>query len=289
METKKQIACPVCTSSETREMYMKAQFHVRSCNTCSLVFIDNPPQDTGTIYDHSYFWGGSLNGGYVNYEEEKRAMRNVFEDYIKRISSYTHTGRLLDVGAATGFFLRVARDAGWDVSGVEISKEATAEAVRNGINMHTGRLETASFNDASFNCITMFDLIEHVTNPHTLIKKARDLLSTEGLLVINTPNIGSLYARILGKGWHLLCPPEHLTLFSKKSITTLLSQHGFEILWFGNIGKTFTIQYIIHQLGHWIPALRSIFKYIPIEKTWLGKISIPLNFHDNMFLIARKK
>lgn len=283
------IICPVCKNESTSHLFQKNKFYVNVCSKCTLVFISNPPADTGIIYDQSYFWGGSKNGGYVNYEEEKQAMRSVFEDYLTRINKYTETGNMLDVGAATGFFLRVARDRGWNVAGVEISPQASAEAQNKGIKMHTGSLETSTFPNSYFDCITMFDLIEHVTNPHAVIKKTSEILKTNGLLVINTPNIGSLYARVLGKQWHLLCPPEHLILFNKKSIETLLTTYGFKILWFGNIGKTFTIQYIIHQAIHWIPALKYLFKLIPLEKTFLGKISIPLNLHDNMFLIAQKQ
>ncbi len=283
------IICPVCHNTNTKKKFKKNVFNVQECSRCALIFISNPPIDTSVIYDKSYFWGGSINGGYVNYEQEKSAMRAVFEDYLVRIGKHTQVGDLLDVGAATGFFLKIAKNVGWRVAGVEISKEATAEALRSGLEMHNGSLESSPFQKDRFNCITMFDLIEHITNPHTIIQKTKELLKKDGVLVINTPNIGSLYAKVLGKNWHLLCPPEHLILFNKKSITYLLNEYGFEVLYFGNIGKTFTVQYIIHQLIHWIPALKNIFRFIPIEKTPIGKIPIPLNFHDNMFLIAKKK
>ena len=72
-----------------------------------------------------------------------------------------------------------------------------------------------------------------------------------GLIAINTPDSGSFIAKLLGKRWHLLVPPEHLVIFNRVNLDLLLKSCGFEVLWTGKIGKKFTLQYIFQILANW--------------------------------------
>ena len=145
-------------------------------------------------------------------------------------------GKLLDVGCAAGFFLDRARLAGWEVTGIEVSRD-TAEIAREryGLEVQTGRLESAVLEAGSFDCVTMWDVIEHVPDPAGSLARARDLLVAGGLLAIVTPNIEGLYPRAslpLGRRvgwWPHAGLPGHLFQFGEGPLRRMLEAHGFAV------------------------------------------------------------
>jgi len=288
METtiQENIACPVCNGAALHQ-YTKGEFNVAQCTECKTLFIENPPSDTSALYDESYFFGGE-SGGYGSYDEEKETMRATFEKCLDLISEYQTGGALFDVGAATGYFLALARDRGFSVSGIDISAAAAREATKKGIEVETGTLETVRHQPDSYDVVTMFDVLEHVPHPDALVKEAADMLRRGGILMGCTPDSMSVNARLMGKRWHLLCPPEHLVLMNDKSLRLLLAEQGFTTVWTGRITKRFSLPYIFQTAARWlgIPLLSRIGS--AFRGTWLGRIAIPLDLHDNMFFLARK-
>jgi 2-polyprenyl-3-methyl-5-hydroxy-6-metoxy-1,4-benzoquinol methylase len=113
-------------------------------------------------------------------------------------------GKLLDVGCATGSFLSLAKGNGWECRGVEVSSFAAAQArERTGCEVFCGQFAHAPFADGMFDVVTMWDLLEHLPDPVTALRKAGTLLKANGLLLVNTPNEDSLtrmVARFLYRG-----------------------------------------------------------------------------------------
>lgn len=265
----------------------KNGYTLYTCRSCNLTFV-YPVPNASEVYGEGYFTGASLHSGYANYDADKEAMVPTFEKYLKRIEPLVPGKRLLDVGAATGFFLQIAQRFGFDVYGVEISSYASGQAIKKGIPMVTGTLGDVPATPL-FDVITIFDVIEHVGDPYAECLQANTLLKKGGVLVINTPDIGSFYARLMGKKWHLIIPPEHLFYFNRKNMRLMLEKTGFEVVSITTIGKRFTPQLIFKTLYVWQKL--SIWKYLSdfCERTPLRHIAIPINLYDNMFVIARKK
>ncbi len=217
-----------------------------------------------------------------------------FQKYLDRIvrlgkkSADGAKKKLLDVGAATGFFMNLARGRGFDVTGVELCDFAAAKGRERGLPIITGTLESARLPENYFDVVTMCDVLEHVTDPKNFLLEARRILAPEGLLVINTPDAESLVARILGKRWHLIVPPEHLHYLSPKNVGEFLCKNGFEIIENTTIGKRFTLQYIFKTLYKWqkLSLWNSLSKLF--SKGFLSRLYIPLNTYDNFFMIAKK-
>jgi SAM-dependent methyltransferase len=278
--------CAVC-GSDSRGVGEKNGYKLYICRNCTLTFI-YPVPDLNSVYNEGYFTGASTHMGYANYDADKEPMVPTFEKYLKRIKALTPGKKLLDVGAATGFFLAIARRFGFEVYGVEISSYAAERSRKKGIPTIAGTLEDVP-NEPKFNVLTMFDVIEHVENPLTLCVRANTLLEKDGILVINTPDIGSVYARILGLRWNLIIPPEHLFYFNNRSMKILLDKTGFELVSISRIGKRFSPQFVFKTLYVW-QKLR-IWKHLSdfCSKTWLSRLALPINLRDNMFVIARKK
>ena len=265
----------------------KNGFSLYRCATCKLIFVAPIPETSALIYNEEYFDGATHGFGYVNYDEDKEPMIPVFEEYLRLImESLGRTGTLLDVGAATGFFVRLAINRGFKAEGIELSTHAASRAQARGLPVRGGTLADV---EGRFDCITMLDVIEHVPDPKREIEKVATLLPPGGILVINTPDAGSLFARALGKRWHLLVPPEHLFYFNRDNMQHLLEERGFEVLKNTTIGKSFTLSYIAKTLYKWTSF--SPFNWVAslCAHSILRRIAIPLNLRDNMFVLARKK
>ncbi len=281
--------CLICLSKNSQFLTNKNSSDLYRCNHCQSIFVWPLPKDYSGIYSEDYFAGATKGHGYVNYDEDKAAMSEVFERYLDKIERGSpQKGTLLDVGAATGYFLDLAKKRGWNVVGVEISEHAAGIGRRKGLDIKTGTIENTGFSPDSFEAITLWDVIEHVPAPKETLKLCRRLLKTGGLIAINTPDAGSLTAKILGKHWPLLVPPEHLIIFSKKILISTLEESGFQISTVTKIAKRFTLQYIFQLLSNgskfflwrWLAKLT--------QNNFFGKISIPLKLNDNVFIIAVK-
>lgn len=291
-DSKKIIACVVCGGTKNSFFTKKNNFDLYRCAACGHIFIYPMfTHDAISLYDDDYFSGAEKGSGYIDYDKDKEPMRGVFVAYMKKIEHlFPKKGALLDVGAATGFFVDIAQNMGWKTRGIEISKFATEIAHKKGLDVVCGVLEVGVFKEKSFEVITLWDVLEHLEDPNKEIKICAKLLKQNGIAVINTPDSGSWYARIMGKRWHLLVPPEHLHYFSQKSIKIFLEKNGFFVEEVTKIGKTFTLEYIIHTVAEWqkSPVLRKVVGFLKKHPRLAG-LAIPINLRDNMFVIARKK
>lgn len=281
------ISCPICNSPAER-LYKKDGFDVAQCSQCKTLFIENPPSDTSYIYDESYFFGSERGGGYGSYDEEKETMRTTFEKCLDLISKYRTGGALFDVGAATGYFLALAKNRGFSVSGIDISASAAHEAKKKGIEVEVGTLETVRHSPTSFDVVTMFDVLEHVSHPDSLMRQAANMLKQGGIVMGCTPDSMSVNARLMGKHWHMLFPPEHLVLLNDRSLRLLLAQQEFQMLWTGRITKCFSLPYIFQTAARWLGTPLFSRAGRALRGTWLGRVKIPLDLRDNIFFLARK-
>src|SRR5690606_13692892 len=137
---------------------------------------------------------------------------------------------------AAGFFLRVMRDAGHDVRGVEVSAAIAAAARRElgDDRVFVGMLDDVpadrpGYARGSFDLVTLSDVVEHVPDPQRLLREARAMLKPGGHLLIETQNVDSWFARLLGPRWHHYKHEEHIYHFNPPTIRRLLDQADFEL------------------------------------------------------------
>lgn len=285
-----QSPCVACGEKQWKFLTRKHNHNVYRCLSCGTLSVSPLPVASEEIYDQEYFSGGEKGFGYVNYDADKEVMREVFMKYFRLLQRFGVTaGRLLDVGAATGYFVRLATAQGFTAQGVEISDFAAQAARRAGLDVQTGTLASSAFPNEHFRVITMLDVFEHVLHPNEDLRRAHALLATRGLLLLNTPDAGSLYARLLGPRWHLIIPPEHLHCFTRRGLRQMLERHGFSVVLMTTIGKRFTVEYVLHTLGKWLSVPLFLAGAKRLGNTRVGKWSLPINLRDNMFVIAQKR
>jgi len=281
------IVCPICEGA-TALWGNKNSFALYRCRICGLGFVFPLPTQTDALYDSQYFFGADGVYGYMNYDEDKRSMTHVLERYIDLLNERgRQKGRLLDVGAATGFFVNLVAQHGWQAEGIEISQAAVETARAKNLNVYQGSIENLKTVD-TYDAITLLDVLEHLPNPIDALKTANTLLKKDGVLLINVPDAGSLYARLFGCRWHAVIPPEHLWYFTYSSLKRLLTATGFARIQKYKFNKTFSLAYILSTCGRWLssPTLERLAALC--EKTFIGKIKIFLPLYDNVLIVAQK-
>jgi SAM-dependent methyltransferase len=222
--------CVVCGSRNWRPYRRQDGFKIVRCADCGLRYLEPQPNaaDLAGLYDEAYYVSfDSRERGYDGYVTEAENWRRTFRDRLRDLPATP--GRLLDVGAATGFFVEQARAAGWDAIGVEPSEWAAAYARDElGVDVRTGTLESLQLPDETFDVVTMWEVIEHLSDPRATLAEAHRILRPGGRLVLSTPDAGSLAARITGPrwlGWRKV--PEHVFFFDRVTLDRLLRQAGF--------------------------------------------------------------
>ncbi|MHB8511328.1 MAG: class I SAM-dependent methyltransferase [Actinomycetota bacterium] len=147
-------------------------------------------------------------------------------------------GRLLDVGCGTGAFLERMRDRGWSVIGIEPDSTAAESARARGLDVRCTGIEDAELEDHSFDAITMSHVIEHVSDPVETLRRCNTLLSTNGRLVIVTPNSKSLGRKLFGNDWLGWDVPRHLHLFDQQNLATSAVKAGLAIERIGTTARS---------------------------------------------------
>jgi SAM-dependent methyltransferase len=194
------------------------------CRRCGLEYVSPRPR------------GGDIVSAYAQgddpaYVSQVEARERTFDDAVARIELLKPgQGRLLDVGTAAGAFLAAARRRGWEVEGCEPNRWMAEWGSRHyGLRIRTGEIFDQDFAPASFDVVTLWDVIEHTPDPARVIKHAGQLLVPGGLLVVNYPDRGTWLARLLGRKWPFLSSV-HLYYFTRGTMGRLLEQHGFEVI-----------------------------------------------------------
>jgi len=138
-------------------------------------------------------------------------------------------GTMLEIGCSHGAFLLQARAAGWDVTGIEISGEAAANARARGLNVVTGALKKNGSLLGTFDCVTSWYVIEHIVDVNAFLDAVKAHLKPGGLLALRTANARALAARMIPQYWNWIEAPAHIRLFSPAGMRQLLERHGFSV------------------------------------------------------------
>lgn len=220
-----------------------------------------------------------------DYQEESLGRSKNFQRILVALEKiHPQKGSLLDVGAATGILLHLAREKGWAPEGVEPSSWAVGIArKRYGLALMEGTLETIALKDQYYTAATLIDFIEHISHPLEALSKIYGALERGGTLCLVTPDIQSLAARVMGKKWwHFR--PGHLAYFSKKSLLTLLERSGFSVVRWRRYAWTFSAHYLLLRM----PLLKLLVKNQKMALFW-KTIPIKLALQDSFEVYAKKE
>lgn len=290
-EAWREVACGLCGSGERRLKFRDGPFSVVTCEHCSLTYVTPRLVDAALlseVYDEGYWSSHSAKDrGYTDYRSDAPLYLRTYARRSRVVRRhFPRPGRVLDVGCAAGYFLRVMREQGWQVTGLEPSDtiRATAQEHLGAANVLDGLLGEIELPRAAFDLVTMWDVLEHIPDPVAALRAVHPLLAPGGKLLVETQNVDSLAARVLGRRWQHYKHAEHIYHFQKRTIADVLGRAGFRILenrpWLG--GKYVSLGFVAERARRVSPVLAFLLK--PLAR--MGTVPLYVNLLDEMIVVA---
>ena len=267
--------------------------NIFKCNHCGYIF-DNPRP---TFDEIKNFY--SEEDQYDSWIKEEKGRDILWQRRLRMVKKYKNTGTLLDIGSGIGQFLNFAKND-FKVEGTEISGSAIKIAKEKyNLNLKKGQVEDIDFNGQKFDIITLFHVLEHVTNPSRLIERCYNLLNKQGVLVIAVPNDINSFKRILIKFLSILqigkfrkygklglpkleldstLSEIHLSHFTVSSLKKLLTENNFII-----IEDTLDPYYTARGIKKIIQDLIYLFFLIIIKKIF------NYNLYNTIWIVAKRE
>jgi len=290
--SRKRTRCYLCRQRVPTKVFTKYGYDILKCKSCQLLtlkFQQDYRSFISEYYDERFFTGSQDRIGYSNYEGDQLTEAINMKRYLTRISRFKSTGKLLDVGCATGIFLEFAQAKGFDPFGFDVSTYAVTKARhRLKHRIKQAVLSDVTYKPNSFDVITMFDVVEHLKDPRRDLKRLRTFLKDDGVLVINTGDAGSLLAKLMGKNWHFYVPPQHLFFFSQKTLTQLLHRAGYKVIKIEYKGKWLSLRYFLNLVKQIHHSKIANLLHQAVADNIIGKLPLYFNFFDNILIYAQK-
>ena len=222
------------------------------------------------------------------YLEHIRARQTTFRRNLDQVRRHLRSvDRILEIGSYCGAFLKVARDAGFDIVGIEPSRWA-AQASR-GITtapVVTGTVADLPAGLRSFDVVVAWDVLEHFADPVEELRKINLLLPDGGTLLFSTLMIDNWFPRLAGQYWPWLMDM-HLFYFTEATIRQILRETGFELVDEGKYTHVVTLDYLLSKLGTLgVPGAAALSRKVASSR--LGRLEIPFRFGDIKLFVARK-
>jgi SAM-dependent methyltransferase len=256
------ITCPLCGSGASRRLYLMrdqalgvpGEFPLARCEGCGLLY-QNPRvrvDQLGLAYPPDYpahardpelgrivrgldaggRWFLATRLGYahlrpdrVSAAERLRALGRR-RKYLELFPPWAAQGRLLDVGCATGRYLRQMGAVGWKLAGIEFDPEAAAKARTVTPDVFEGDPVDAPFAPGRFDVVTAFHVIEHLPDPLGALRRMVEWLVPGGLMIVEVPNVGGVGGRMFGRYWSGLDFPRHLVHFTPETMGAMVARAG---------------------------------------------------------------
>jgi len=230
-------SCPSCGHQSfqpyiTCEDYTVSheKFHIVKCDNCTLLFTNPRPQseNLGQYYQSEDYISHTNTATNLIGLLYKTVRSFALKSKVKLINKVASKGRLLDYGCGTGQFLNAAKANGWLINGVEPSASARENIqlnIRAVVTDHLDRTKTPQ----KFNIITLWHVLEHLTDLRHTLSTLVNKLATTGKLIIAVPNAESYDAQLYTEHWAAYDVPRHLYHFTQKSLAQLLESLNLQI------------------------------------------------------------
>jgi len=230
--------CLVCCSDALFEHFYATdslvsgdKFRIMGCSDCGFVFTSDSPDEK---HIGSYY----LSENYISHTDRKRNLTEWLYHFARRFMLgrkarlIAHVcrkanGKLLDIGSGTGYFAAFMKEKGWAVKGVEISDLARDFSVSH-FGLDVVPPDTVkSLQDKSFDCITLWHVLEHFYDPDRWVSEIYRLLKDDGRCILALPNIASADSKRFRESWAALDVPRHLWHFAPDTLVKFIERNGF--------------------------------------------------------------
>lgn len=227
------VNCAFCGSNQRKIIDKEGEWNVVKCKNCNFkyTFPQPSPEFLPHFYTEEYYKDKRHYSKFYNEDGKPKTAIESYENRVQDIETFvSKRGKIIDVGSARGGLLKVLKNRGWQVQGVEISKDASKIANENGIPTFNGSFVEYQPKEKT-DVICMYQTLEHVPDPLDVIKHAYNLLNDEGIFIAEIPNINCFEMKY-NKERKILSYdlPRHLNHFSPKILKKQLENQGFTVI-----------------------------------------------------------
>ncbi|MFQ5341116.1 MAG: methyltransferase domain-containing protein [Anaerolineae bacterium] len=253
------------------------------CRQCGLVYA-NPRPGADEVIDEYTAVADPV------YLTERKGRVMTFHRHLDHLGSRIGMNgqrRVLDIGCHVGLFLEAAAARGWDAWGVEPSQWAVAQARERDLQVIQGTLAGSSLPHSHFDLVTLWDVIEHFSDPMSELRRIAGIVRPGGWICTHTMDVGSLFARVMGRRWPWLMEM-HLYYFSRVTLAAMLQRAGFRVVDVSARGRVLRLEYVVSRLAPYSAGLVGPISRA-IQTLGLAEWLIPVNFGDLFTVYARKE
>lgn len=286
-DSRQSSACRLCGRDDCAPLFVAEGYAIERCPQCKFVQVRDEPDPVllARIYENLHIKHATYRSEAAATRENERRL-----DLVRRYVPETAT--VLDAGCATGDFLQLAkpwfRVSGLDVSAgaISVARERSPELADR---LWAGRIEDLSTRLGTFDAVCLWDVIEHLWDPVTICRHLFDRLVPGGFLFLSTPDAGATIAKLMGRRWAFMIPPEHLSLFARRSF-----RHLFRKLVPGQIvhhtsrGKWTNIAFLLYKLNRMDGRLFPRYLMERAARTRAGRLLVYVPTGDIQYLAVRK-
>lgn len=294
------INCGLCDADRTTLVTDKTRFNTScrfvKCRNCGLVYMNPRPteEELKLFYSNEYRRLYNPATAPEVFDQETNPVARKRVTLVDRFAS--HYGKALDVGCATGNFLRILKDKGWQTFGIEPNVAYSDYAKEQGLDIFTDTLDEKEFDEEAFHVITLFHTLEHLRNPLDSLLKIKKWLVPGGLCFIEVPNLDTLRLKISKKYYTYYFQPAHNYEFSPLTLKRMLEKVGFKVLQLRTTGGSHVVPVGVTSRVAASNKKRVIFlkkfllrpAYLLVRKV-LNKPLDMLGMSDAIVAVARKK
>jgi SAM-dependent methyltransferase len=232
------VPCALCGADDAEVLRDDPPWKYVRCRGCRLIYVSPRPKPEAVEYVYKkkgvQDWVKRKTYGFRKMADLKNVGERLRrgEELVDVVGRYKTGGRLLDIGCNRGFLLANAVARGFEGHGIEIVEWQTKMVEAEfGVTIHHRPLREIDppFPDGFFDAITLVDIVEHFYDPVADLGELHRILADDGFMLVNTPDAGSAYARVMGDDWLLDKPEEHLYLFDRGTLAAMLAKTGFAI------------------------------------------------------------
>ncbi len=268
--------CDCCGQDDWHPLFRDNGFTLRRCERCGLAAIfPMPSHETRmTELEDGHFGGGQrvLDARRQRTSERIQAAR--FQSYVDVARAYSPEGRWLDIGCGAGGLLALARTAGYEVEGIELTRDRREEAQRvSGSRIHAAPVEDIGFAGNTFDVVSLIDVFSHLTSPGRTLSELARILRPGGIVLCVTGELGRGVQRRHMFSWNL---GDHLYFLGQGTMAsyatkTNLSLIAREVTWLpstlytrerflvrGCSNRRNMLKYLIARTPLALPLLRKI-------------------------------
>lgn len=287
----KKFHCDICGADRPVKQVGTGRSGMVQCSRCGLFYRLRRPvgKELEKLYGNEWYFTGRYQAGNekvtTDYLRDKPNIMVFVKRRFKTISKYKKTGRVLDIGAAMGFYLEYFKLHGWKVAGVEYNPFAAKYAIEKlGIkDMFIGDVNKARYQPRSFDAVLLMLILEHFAEPVKTLRLINRWMKPGGILSIKTPHAGGLTGLLDPVQWWKQHPDDHNVDFTIATMSRMLAKAGFEVLEYETEG--IYVDRIYRALRLPVPKNKKVLSelnrvYMPLaQKLFLG---------DSLVMFARK-